>query len=146
MSQRASHDRNPRRNPWAPAREEARGATRGDEENTASSRRWLALGVVCVALAVISIDETVVNVALPTLSWELSTSATQLQWIVESYVLVIGTLVLTLGTLSDRYGRRLGLVLGLVVFGAASAAGAFAPSADLLIAARAAMGIGAAMI
>jgi MFS transporter, DHA2 family, multidrug resistance protein len=102
--------------------------------------------VLCVALAAISIDETVINVALPTLSWELSTSATQLQWIVESYVLVIGALVLTAGALSDRYGRRLGLVLGLVVFGAASAAGAFAPSANLLIAARVVMGIGAAMI
>jgi EmrB/QacA subfamily drug resistance transporter len=102
--------------------------------------------VLCVALAAISIDETVVNVALPTLSWELSTSATQLQWIVESYVLVIGALVLTAGALSDRYGRKLALVLGLVVFGAASAAGAFAPSANLLIAARVVMGIGAAMI
>lgn len=102
--------------------------------------------MLCVALAAISIDETVVNVALPTLSWELSASATQLQWIVESYVLVIGALVLTAGALSDRYGRRLGLVLGLVVFGAASVAGAFAPSTDLLIAARVAMGVGAAMI
>jgi EmrB/QacA subfamily drug resistance transporter len=102
--------------------------------------------VLCVVLAAIGIDETAVNVALPTLSWELSTSATQLQWIVESYLLVIGALVLTAGALSDRYGRRLGLVLGLLVFGAASAAGAFAPSADLLITARVAMGIGAAMI
>jgi hypothetical protein len=77
---------------------------------------------------------------------EARISRAQEAFFVESYVLVIGALVLTAGALSDRYGRRLGLVLGLVVFGAASAAGAFTPSADLLIAARVAMGAGAAMI
>ena len=146
MSRPALPSRDPRRDQWARTREEARGYARGNEENTTNPRRWWALGVLCLVLTAITIDETVVNVALPTLSRELSASATQLQWVVESYVLVIGTLVLTVGAWSDRYGRRLVLVLGLVIFGTASAAGAFAPSANLLVAARVAMGVGAAMI
>jgi EmrB/QacA subfamily drug resistance transporter len=146
VSRPTSPGREPGRDSSARTREEAQGYARGDEENTTNLRRWWALGVLCLVLAAITIDETAVNVVLPTLSRELSASATQLQWVVESYVLVIGTLVLTMGALSDRYGRRLVLVLGLVVFGTASVAGAFAPSANLLVAARVAMGVGAAMI
>jgi EmrB/QacA subfamily drug resistance transporter len=109
-------------------------------------RRWWTLLVVSVALLVISLDNTILNVALPTIERELDASAGQLQWIVDAYTLVFAGLLLTMGALGDRFSRRGALVAGLVIFGAASLASAFAESAGMLIAARAVMGIGGALI
>jgi EmrB/QacA subfamily drug resistance transporter len=105
-----------------------------------------ALAVICLSVFVISVDATIVNVALPTLSRELDADTAQLQWIVDAYTLVMSGLLLSAGSLSDRYGRRGWLSGGLVVFAATSAIAAQVNSADALIAARAAMGIGAAVI
>src|SRR3954469_20390450 len=109
-------------------------------------RRWLTLGVLCVSLLVIVIDNTIVNVALPTLVRDLGTSISDLQWVVDAYTLVFAGLLLTAGSLGDRFGRKGALSVGLVIFGAASAAAAFAGGVTPLIAARAVMGIGAAFI
>jgi EmrB/QacA subfamily drug resistance transporter len=109
-------------------------------------RRWLTLVVLCVSLLVIVIDNTIVNVALPTLVRDLGTSITDLQWVVDAYTLVFAGLLLTAGSLGDRFGRKGALTVGLVVFGAASAAAAFSDGVTPLIAARAVMGIGAALI
>jgi EmrB/QacA subfamily drug resistance transporter len=109
-------------------------------------RRWQILGVLCVALFVIVMDNTIVNVALPTLARELGASTSSLQWIVDAYTLVFAGLLLAAGGLGDRFGRRGALVAGLALFGAFSAAGALAQSTGQLIAARAAMGVGAALI
>jgi len=109
-------------------------------------RRWLTLGVLCVSLLVIVIDNTIVNVALPTLVRDLGTSISDLQWVVDAYTLVFAGLLLTAGSLGDRFGRKGALSIGLVVFGAGSAAAAFAGGVTPLIAARAVMGIGAALI
>jgi EmrB/QacA subfamily drug resistance transporter len=109
-------------------------------------RRWLTLLVLCVSLLVIVIDNTIVNVALPTLVRDLGTSTSDLQWVVDAYTLVFAGLLLTAGSLGDRFGRKGALTIGLVVFGAASAAAAFADGVSALIAARAVMGIGAALI
>jgi EmrB/QacA subfamily drug resistance transporter len=109
-------------------------------------RRWATLAVLCVSLLVIVIDNTIVNVALPTLVRDLGTSISDLQWVVDAYTLVFAGLLLTAGSLGDRFGRKGALTAGLVVFGAASAAAAFAGGVDSLIAARAVMGIGAALI
>jgi EmrB/QacA subfamily drug resistance transporter len=95
---------------------------------------------------VISVDATIVNVALPTLSRELDADTAQLQWIVDAYTLVMAGLMLSMGSLSDRFGRRGWLSAGLAAFTVASVVAAQADSADALIWARAAMGIGAAVI
>ena len=109
-------------------------------------RRWWILGILCLSLLVIGLDNTILNVALPTLVRDLHASTSQLQWIVEAYVLVFAGLLLTTGSLSDRYGRRSALAAGLVVFGIGSVLSAFAGSASMLIATRALMGIGGALI
>jgi MFS family permease len=109
-------------------------------------RRIAALAVICLSVFVISVDATIVNVALPTLSRELDADTAQLQWIVDAYTLVISGLLLSAGSLSDRYGRRGWLSMGLLVFAATSAVAAQTDSAGALIAARAAMGVGAAVI
>jgi EmrB/QacA subfamily drug resistance transporter len=109
-------------------------------------RRWIVLGVMCLSLLLIVMDNTIVNVALPTLQRDLGASTSQLQWIVDSYILVFAGLLLTMGSLGDRFGRRGALAIGLAIMGSASIASAFATSADHLIGTRAIMGIGAALI
>ena len=79
---------------------------------------------VCAAVLAINLDTTIVNVALPSISSELDAGTRQLQWIVDGYNLAFAALVLAAGSLSDRYGRRPALILGLLGFAAASVAGA----------------------
>jgi EmrB/QacA subfamily drug resistance transporter len=105
-----------------------------------------ALAFICLSVFVISVDATIVNVALPTLSRELNADTAQLQWIVDAYTLVMSGMLLSAGSLSDRYGRRGWLSGGLALFAMTSAAAAQVNSAEALIAARAAMGVGAAVI
>ncbi|HEX8103059.1 MAG TPA: MFS transporter [Solirubrobacteraceae bacterium] len=112
----------------------------------ADPRRWWALGVLCLSLLVIGLDNTILNVALPTLERDLDASASQLQWIVDAYLLVFAGLLLTAGSLGDRFGRKRALTAGLLVFGTGSALSAAAGSAGALIASRALMGVGAALI
>jgi MFS transporter, DHA2 family, multidrug resistance protein len=116
------------------------------EERQADTRRWLVLGVMCLSLLLIVMDNTIVNVALPTLQRDLDASTTQLQWVVDAYILVFAGLLLTMGSLGDRFGRRGALAIGLSVMGTASILSSFADSADQLIATRALMGVGGAMI
>ncbi len=108
--------------------------------------RWLVLGVLCVAVFTTMVDTSIVNVALPTLVRDLNASTRDLLWVVDSYNLVFGALVLVCGSLSDRFGRKGALILGLAIFGVASALGAFASSSTQLIAARSVMGVGAALV
>ena len=113
----------------------------------ASSRaRWWALGALALAGAVVGLDLTVLNLALPTLATDLHASAGDLQWIVDAYSLVLAAILLPAGLLGDRFGRKKLLVAALVLFGAASLACAYAPSAAALIAARTVLGLGAAFI
>ena len=109
-------------------------------------RRWLILGVLCMSLLIIVMDNTILNVAIPSLITELGATNSQVQWIIDSYVLVFAGLLLTTGSLSDRFGRKGALQLGIVLFGIGSAASAMATSADGLILTRAFMGIGGALI
>ena len=103
------------------------------------------LGALLLAAFLINLDTTLVNVALPALVRELHATTTQLQWVVDAYNLVFAALLLTFGSLSDRFGRKGILLAGLGVVGAASLAGGFTTSPAQLIAARAVMGLGAAM-
>jgi EmrB/QacA subfamily drug resistance transporter len=109
-------------------------------------RRWLILAVLCLSLLMVVIDNTIVNVALPTLSTELDASTTELQWIVDAYTLVFSALLLAFGHFGDRFGRKLALQLGLVIFALTSALAAAATTSTQLIGARALMGIGAAFV
>ncbi|MEU4710831.1 MFS transporter [Nocardia salmonicida] len=111
-----------------------------------ASRRWAGLAALVVALLTVGLDLMVLNVALPTLAQDLGASTTQLQWIVNAYTLVFAALMLPAGGFGDRYGRKRLLLVGLVVFVAASAWAAYSGSTGSLIAARAVMGIGAAII
>lgn len=109
-------------------------------------RRWLALGVVSVAVFITTLDGLIVNIALPTLSSELGASNRQLRWIVDAYLLVFTGLLLCAGGLGDQFGRRRLLIIGLALFGLTSAYCAFAGTVNELIFGRALMGIGAAAI
>lgn len=109
-------------------------------------RRYAVLGAVLVAVLAINLDTTIVNVALPTLADELDASTRSLQWIVDGYNLAFAALVLAAGSLSDKFGRRPALLVGLLGFAAASAVGALVTSASALILARVAMGTAAALI
>jgi EmrB/QacA subfamily drug resistance transporter len=110
------------------------------------THRWPALGVLCMSLLAIVIDNTIVNVALPTLVRDLKADVAELQWVVDAYTLVFAGLLLVAGALGDRFGRRRTLLGGLGVFGVASGSAACAGGVDGLIVARAVMGAGAAFI
>jgi EmrB/QacA subfamily drug resistance transporter len=109
-------------------------------------RRWWTLAVLSVSLLIVIIDDTVITVALPTVQRELHASAAGLQWIVDAYILAFAGLLLTMGALGDRYGRKRLLQLGLVVFASASVFSAYASNTGALIAGRALMGVGGALI
>ena len=109
-------------------------------------RRWWTLGVLCLSLVMIVMANASLNVALPTLAEDLRTGSSGLQWIVDAYSLVFAGLLLTAGSLGDRYGRRLALNGGLVVFGLASLVAAMSTSAGAVVACRAVMGAGAAFV
>ncbi|MFF0578671.1 MFS transporter [Streptosporangium saharense] len=108
--------------------------------------RWSVLILLCFSLLLIAVDATVLHIAVPALTAALEPSSVQLLWIIDSYSLVVAPLLLTFGTLGDHYGRKRLVLMGYVVFGVASAAAAFAPSAPALIGARALLGVGGAMI
>ena len=109
-------------------------------------RKPLILVSLLLAAFVINLDTTIVNVALPTLVRQLHASNSQLQWVVDAFNLLFAGSVLVAGSLSDRFGRKGMLLAGLSVFGLASLAGGFTDSPGQLIAARALMGVGAAMV
>ncbi len=109
-------------------------------------RRWAILAVLCLSVFVIVIDGTIVNVALPTLVRDLGATNSELQWIVDAYTLVFASLLLVAGSIGDRFGRRPVLQWGMAVFAATSLLAALVDSPAALIAARAAMGVGAALI
>jgi EmrB/QacA subfamily drug resistance transporter len=109
-------------------------------------RRWWTLLTLSLSLVIIGLDNTVLNVALPTLQLEFDASASTLQWMIDSYILVFAGLLLTMGALGDRFGRAQALNSGLLIFGGASLAAAYAQSSGQLIAGRAVMGIGGALI
>lgn len=109
-------------------------------------RGWAALVVLMLPVLLVSVDNTVLSFALPQIALDLEPTATQQLWIIDAYPLVLASLLVTMGVLGDRFGRRRMLLIGAAGFGLVSAAAAFAPSAEWLIAARAAMGVFGAML
>ncbi|MEU7280533.1 MFS transporter [Streptomyces sp. NPDC045431] len=110
------------------------------------ANRWVVLFVLCVSLLLVALDATVLHVAVPAVTEDLRPSSTALLWMVDAYPLVCASLLILFGTLGDRLGRRRVLLAGYGLFGVASAVAAFAETPNVLIAARALLGIGGAMI
>ncbi|MEV8632399.1 MFS transporter [Streptosporangium sp. NPDC051023] len=109
-------------------------------------KRWLILGVLCLSLLVLVVDNGVLNLAIPSLMKELGATPADIQWIINAYMLAFAGVLLTVGALSDRYGRRRFLVIGLALFGGASLIATFAQTPAQLIACRALMGFGGAFL
>ncbi|PVC88747.1 MFS transporter [Streptomyces sp. CS131] len=110
------------------------------------ANRWVVLVVLCLSLLVVALDATVLHVAVPSLTEDLRPSGTALLWIVDAYPLVCASLLILFGTLGDRIGRRRVLLIGYALFGLASVLAATADTSGVLIAARALLGVGGAMI
>jgi EmrB/QacA subfamily drug resistance transporter len=109
-------------------------------------RRWTTLGVLCLSVFLVVVDNTIVNVALPSFARDLHSSNAGLQWIVDGYSLPFAALLLAGGAVADRLGRKPVMQIGLVGFMATSLWAALATSTGSLIAARASMGVAAAFI
>jgi len=109
-------------------------------------RRWPILWVLVVSLLVVVLDNTVLNIALPTIQADLNATQSELVWAIDSYIIVFASLLFTWGVLGDRYGRKKILMVGLSLFGIASAACAFSDSSTMLIVFRALMGVGGAAV
>ncbi|MFF9025057.1 MFS transporter [Streptomyces eurythermus] len=110
------------------------------------ARRWWALLVLCLSLLIIVMANTALTVAAPDMTKDLGLSSADLQWVIDGYTVPYAALMLLLGAIGDKYSRRGALVLGLVVFGGGAVFGYLADSAATVIAARAVMGVGAALI
>ncbi|MDI3402660.1 MFS transporter [Streptomyces cavernicola] len=109
-------------------------------------QRWLILGVICLAQLTVLLDNTVLGVAIPSLTTELNASTADIQWMINAYSLVQSGLLLTAGNAADRYGRKKMLTAGLALFGVGSLCAGLAQTSGQLIAARAGMGIGGALL
>jgi EmrB/QacA subfamily drug resistance transporter len=121
------------------------------DASTIKRRRWVILGVLVVGLLAIVIDNTVLNVALKTIASPASkggigATQSQLEWAINSYTLVFAGLLFTFGVVGDKIGRKRVLMAGLVLFGLGSLFSAYSKSPDVLIAARAVMGLGGAAV
>ncbi|MYS05973.1 MFS transporter [Streptomyces sp. SID6041] len=124
-------------------------ATTSATEPTATGghpQRWLILGVICLAQLTVLLDNTVLSVAIPSLTSELHATTTDIQWMINAYSLVQSGLLLSAGNAADRYGRKKLLAVGLALFGIGSLAAGLADSTTQLIAARAGMGVGGALL
>ncbi|WP_231916287.1 MFS transporter [Microbacterium karelineae] len=110
-------------------------------------RGWAALVVLMLPVLLVSMDNTILNFALPAIARDLEPTSAEQLWIIDAYSLVLAGLLVTAGSLGDRFGRRRILLVGAIGFTLVSVGAAFAPTAEWLIAARAAMGVfGAALM
>jgi MFS transporter, DHA2 family, multidrug resistance protein len=112
----------------------------------AGRREWIGLAVLALPCLLYSMDLTVLYLAVPALSADLEPSSAQLLWITDIYGFLLAGLLITMGTLGDRIGRRRLLLIGAAAFGAASVLAAFSTSAEMLIAARALLGVAGATL
>jgi len=112
----------------------------------ATRREWIGLFVLALAALMYVMDLTVLHLAVPKLSADLEPTSAQLLWIIDIYGFFVAGLLITMGTLGDRIGRRRLLLIGAAVFGATSLLAAFSTSAEMLIVARALLGISGATL
>jgi DHA2 family multidrug resistance protein-like MFS transporter len=116
------------------------------ETPKAGRREWIGLAVIALPCLLYSMDLTVLNVAIPEISADLQPSSSQLLWIIDIYGFMVAGFLITMGTLGDRIGRRKLLLIGAVAFGAGSLFAAFSTSAEMLIVARALLGVAGATL
>ncbi len=112
----------------------------------AGRREWIALAVIALPCMLYSMDLTVLHLAVPALTADLNPTSSQLLWILDIYGFLIAGSLITMGTLGDRIGRRKLLLIGAAAFGLASIFAAFSTSAEMLIAARALLGVAGATL
>lgn len=117
----------------------------GAEREPRSHAGWL-LGVCCVAQFMVILDLSIVNVALPHIQLGLEFTAPELQWVVDAYAITFAGFLMFGGRAADHFGQRRTFVLALLLFAAASLAGGLASSRTMLVGARAAQGLGAALM
>ncbi|MEV0635883.1 MFS transporter [Streptomyces sp. NPDC050619] len=110
------------------------------------TRRWWALLVLCLSLLVVVMANTSLIVAAPDMTRDLNLSSSDLQWVIDGYTVPYAALMLVLGAIGDKYSRRGALIAGLVIFGGGAVMGSLADGTGLVIAARAVMGVGAAVV
>jgi EmrB/QacA subfamily drug resistance transporter len=113
---------------------------------TSQRRRMLILGICCLSLLMVGIDNTIVNVALPALHTDLHASLSQLQWTIDAYTLVLASLLVLSGSTADRFGRRRTFQLGLVLFTGGSLLCSLAPGLGWLIVFRCLQAVGGSML
>ncbi|NEC29530.1 MFS transporter [Streptomyces sp. SID8111] len=116
------------------------------DEMTQRPGRWLALGVLVLAVLLVAVDATVLGLATPYISEDLAPSGSQLLWIGDIYSFVIAGLLVSMGSLGDRIGRKRILLVGATAFGAVSVLNAYATSPEMLIVARALLGVAGATL
>ena len=116
------------------------------QRQRATRREWIGLAVIALPCLLYAMDLTVLTLALPSISAELHPSSTELLWIVDIYGFLVAGFLITMGTLGDRIGRRRLLLIGAAAFGVASVAAAFSSSPEMLIAARALLGVAGATL
>ncbi|MGV0687232.1 MFS transporter [Mycolicibacterium thermoresistibile] len=112
----------------------------------AGAREWAGLGVLAVPTVLLGLDVTVLYLVLPAVAADLAPSPVQTLWIMDAYGFFIAGFLITMGTLGDRIGRRRLLTIGVTAFAGVSVLAAFAPSAELLIVARALLGVAGATL
>ncbi|MFJ8537180.1 MFS transporter [Streptomyces sp. NPDC093591] len=110
------------------------------------ARRWWALLVLCLSLLIVVMANTSLIVAAPDMSRDLDLSSSDLQWVIDGYTVPYAALMLVLGAIGDKYSRRGALVTGLLIFAGGSVMGSLVDQTELVIAARAIMGVGAAVV
>lgn len=115
-------------------------------QSLSRTRRWAAVAVLTASLLVIMMDMTILNIALPEMAAELHPDSDQQLWIIDVYSLVLAGLLVPFAAIADRWGRKRMLLLGYLIFGAASLLILWAPTADAVIGVRAILGVGGAMI
>src|SRR5918999_979730 len=117
-----------------------------DEAPKAGRREWIGLAVIALPCLLYSMDLTVLELAVPKLSADLKPTSSQLLWIMDIYGFLLAGFLITMGTLGDRISRRRLLLIGAAAFGAASVLAALSTTAEMLIAARALMGVAGATL
>ncbi|MDW6059414.1 MFS transporter [Streptomyces sp. FXJ1.4098] len=120
--------------------------TPAEKMTTPYPRRWWALLVLCLSLLIVVMANTSLIVAAPDMTWDLGLSSSDLQWVIDGYTVPYAALMLVLGSIGDKYSRRGALILGLLIFTGGSVMGGLVDETNLVITARAIMGVGAAVV
>lgn len=117
-----------------------------EKMTTPYTRRWWALAVLCLSLLIVVMANTSLIVAAPDMTADLGLSSSDLQWVVDGYTVPYAALMLVLGSIGDKYSRRGALLAGLLLFAAGSVMGSMVDETELVVTARAIMGVGAAVV